>query len=224
MRRWSGRWAHACARSASLRSTPRRTRTAWARASRTGPSVRGRGLGASEAGVPAPCWTGAGASFGAFFCVAFLGELRVDTRPDVAPHAARRPIAASRLSGSGSSACAAAFWPPRFAAPLTEPALPLPSARVPVPAASACAPVDSATARAGSSPACSIQRATDAATSGAGASRRRTPLGRARIASVSRSSRMPGTSQSVPASLTRSSTSIGMRIDTPSRGLPGANS
>ena len=35
---------------------------------------------------------------------------------------------------------------------------------------------------------------------------------------------MPGTSQSVPASLTRSSTSIGIRIDTPSRGLPGANS
>ena len=35
---------------------------------------------------------------------------------------------------------------------------------------------------------------------------------------------MPGTSQSVPLSLTRSSTSIGIRMDTPSRGLPGANS
>ena len=74
-----------------------------------GPSVRGRGLGASEAGVSVPCWAVAGVSFGAFFCVAFLGELRVDTRPDVAPHAAKRPMAASRLRGSGSSACAAAF-------------------------------------------------------------------------------------------------------------------
>ena len=139
------------------------------------------------------------------FVAFFFGELRVDSLPDVAPHAARRPIAASRLRGSGSSDWVV-FFPP------------------PAPAAPAELSADAATASIGSSPACSIQRATDAATSGAGASRRRTPLGRARIASVSRSSRMLGTSQSVPLSLTRSSTSIGMRIDTPSRGLPGANS
>ena len=153
--------------------------------------------------VASPPWVvGAcsGASFCAAFFVAFAGELRVDSLPEVAPHAASRPIAASRLSGSGSSDSAA------FCAP------------------AAALSADAATASTGSSPACSIHRATDAATSGAGARRRRTPLGRARIASVSRSSRMPGTSQSVPASLTRSSTSIGMRIDTPSRGLPGANS
>ena len=143
------------------------------------------------------------------FVAFFFGELRVDSLPDVAPHAARRPIAASRLSGSGSSDWAV-FFPPL--------------APVPVRAGPAGSSADAATASIGSSPACSIQRATDAATSGAGASRRRTPLGRARIASVSRSSRMPGTSQSVPLSLTRSSTSIGMCIDTPSRGLPGANS
>ena len=163
--------------------------------------MRGRALGASLA-AGAPCWSdsAAGVSFCAAFFGAFAGELRVDSLPDVAPHAARRPIAASRLSGSGSSE------PSAFAA--------FPTA----------VSADATTASAGSSPACSIHRATDAATSGAGASKRRTPLGRARIASVSRSSRMPGTSQSMPASLTRSSTSIGMRIDTPSRGLPGANS
>ena len=165
--------------------------------------------------APAPVLAAAEAccavAFRAPFLEAFAGELRVDSLPDVAPHAARRPIAASRLSGSGSSAWAA-FWP-RF------PTL------VPVPAPPpAELSADATTASAGWSPACSIHRATDAATSGAGARRRRTPLGSARIASVSRSSRMPGTSQSVPASLTRSSTSIGMRIDTPSRGLPGANS
>ena len=154
-------------------------------------------------------------AFCAPFLEAFAGELRVETRPEVAPHAARRPIAASRLRGSGSSDWAV-FFPPPFAE------LAPPDPAPPDPAASELA--DAATASTGSSPACSIQRATDAATSGAGASSRRTPLGRARIASVSRSSRMPGTSQSVPASLTRSSTSIGMRIETPSRGLPGANS
>ena len=149
------------------------------------------------------------------FVAFFFGELRVETRPEDAPHAARRPIAASRLRGSGSSDWAV-FFPPPFADPA-------PSALAP-PDPAPPEPADATTARAGSSPACSIHRATDAATSGAGASRRRTPLGRARIASVSRSSRMPGTSQSVPLSLTRSSTSIGMCIDTPSRGLPGANS
>ena len=143
------------------------------------------------------------------FVAFFFGELRVETRPEVAPHAAKRPIAASRLSGSGSSDWEVFFPPP---------------APAPVRAGPAELSADAATASIGSSPACSIQRATDAATSGAGASRRRTPLGSARIASVSRSSRMPGTSQSVPASLTRSSTSIGMRMETPSRGLPGANS
>ena len=157
-------------------------------------------MGASVAGVSVPCWadSAAGAAFCAAFFGAFAGELRVDSLPEVAPHAASRPIAASRLSGSGSSESAAFV---AFPADLSA---------------------DATTASTGSSPACSIHRATDAATSGAGARRRRTPLGSARIASVSRSSRMPGTSQSVPVSLTRSSTSIGMRIDTPSRGLPGA--
>ena len=164
-------------------------------------------------------------AFCAPFLEAFAGELRVETRPEVAPHAARRPIAASRLRGSGSSDWAV-FFPPPFADPAPpDPAPPDPAPPDPAPPDPAASePTDAATASAGWSPACSIHRATDAATSGAGARRRRTPLGSARIASVSRSSRMPGTSQSVPASLTRSSTSIGMRIDTPSRGLPGANS
>ena len=170
---------------------------------------------AAPAPVAAPALADAEACFLAPFVAFFFGELRVETRPEVAPHAAKRPIAASRLRGSGSSDWAV-FFPPPFA----DPAPPDPAP--PDPAASE--PADAATASAGWSPACSIHRATDAATSGAGARRRRTPLGRARIASVSRSSRMPGTSQSVPASLTRSSTSIGMCIDTPSRGLPGANS
>ena len=162
-----------------------------------GPSVRGRDAGAAGAVVCAACRVGTRSPES--FRAAFAGELRVERRPDVAPHAARRPIAASRLKGSGSSL--AVSFPPR-----------------------ADVPADAGAASTGSSPASSIHRATDAATSGAGASRRRTPLGRARIASVSSSSRMPGTSQSVPLSLTRSSTSMGMRIDTPSRGLPGANS
>ena len=158
-------------------------------------------MGASVvASEPCRADSAAGASFRAAFFGAFAGELRVDSLPEVAPHAARRPIAASRLRGSGSSE------PSAFAAFPAD------------------VSADATAASTGSSPVCSIQRATDAATSGAGARRRRTPLGSARIASVSRSSRMPGTSQSVPASLTRSSTSIGMRIDTPSRGLPGANS
>ena len=212
IRRWSGRCSAAWARSASDRSTPRNSRTAEAKAVAKG-GRRGAapvvGAWLPAGGVPpgAP-WAGVvAASWGS--AVAGPRGRSARAAPRAFPPAPER----------GRSARAAPVDAPHRARRSIAADREAGSSR-------SSARVGAARSRAGATPDglsanhCAMREAA----SGAGASRRRFALGRARIVPVISSSTIPGTSQSAPSSLTRARASTGTRTLTPSRGDPGENS